>query len=89
MKRWVKFDKENSDKVFLMWDSKNPTFMKRLGFEEEEIEESEKGGWYRKGTAPKFTQEELSQKQLDEFKNERLLFVSDMQVEVDGMKFNG
>lgn len=89
MKKWVKFESENTDKVLQMLDSSNPKFMAMLGFEEAEIEESEKGGWYRVGTAPKYTDEELSEQKLQDAKNQRWYDISAIEVEVDGMKFNG
>lgn len=89
MKKWVKFESEDDNKVFQMLDSNNPKFMEKLGFIEAEIEESEKGGWYRKGTAPKYTEAEIQEKKLQESKNQRWYNVSEIVVEVDGMKFNG
>ena len=61
MKKWVKFD---GDRVIEMNDGSNTKFLKKLGFIEADVEESEKGGWYRKGTAPKFSDEEVAMKQL-------------------------
>lgn len=86
MKKWVKFD---GDRVIEMNDGSNTKFLKKLGFIEAEVEESEKGGWYRKGTAPKFSDEEVAMKQLLTAKAEREEFVSKIVVEVDGMMFDG
>lgn len=86
MKKWVKFD---GDRVIEMNDGSNTKFLKKLGFIEAEVEESERGGWYRKGTAPKFSDEEVAMKQLVAAKAEREEFVSKIVVEVDGMPFDG
>ena len=86
MKKWVKFD---GDRVIEMNDGSNTKFLKKLGFIEAEVEESEKGGWYRKGTAPKFSDEEVAMKQLLTAKAEREDYVKRIVVEVDGMKFDG
>ena len=86
MKKWVKFD---GDRVIEMNDGSNIKFLKKLGFIEADVEESEKGGWYRKGSAPKFTDEEVAMKQLVTAKAEREDYVSKIVVEVDGMMFDG
>jgi hypothetical protein len=86
MKKWVKFD---GDRVIEMNDGSNTKFLKKLGFIEADVEESEKGGWYRKGTAPKFSDEEVAMKQLLTAKAEREEFVKRIVVEVDGMMFDG
>ena len=86
MKKWVKF---NGDRVIEMNDGSNIKFLKKLGFIEADVEESEKGGWYRKGSAPKFTDEEVAMKQLVTAKAEREDYVSKIVVEVDGMMFDG
>ena len=86
MKKWVKFD---GDRVIEMNDGSNTKFLKKLGFIEADVEESEKGGWYRKGTAPKFSDEEVAMKQLVTAKAEREDYVSKIVVEVDGMLFDG
>ena len=86
MKKWVKFD---GDRVIEMNDGSNTKFLKKLGFIEADVEESEKGGWYRKGTAPKFSDEEVAMKQLLTAKAEREDYVKRIVVEVDGMKFDG
>ena len=86
MKKWVKFD---GDRVIEMNDGSNTKFLKKLGFIEADVEESEKGGWYRVGTAPKFSDEEVAMKQLLTAKAEREEFVSKIVVEVDGMMFDG
>lgn len=86
MKKWVKFD---GDRVIEMNDGSNTKFLKKLGFIEADVEESEKGGWYRKGSAPKFSDEEVAMKQLVIAKAEREDYVSKIVVEVDGMLFDG
>lgn len=86
MKKWVKFD---GDRVIEMNDGSNTKFLKKLGFIEAEVEESEKGGWYRVGTAPKFSDEEVAMKQLLTAKAEREDYVKRIVVEVDGMMFDG
>lgn len=86
MKKWVKFD---GDRVIEMNDGSNTKFLKKLGFIEAEVEESEKGGWYRKGAAPKFSDEEVAMKQLLTAKAEREEYVKRIVVEVDGMMFDG
>jgi hypothetical protein len=86
MKKWVKFD---GDRVIEMNDGSNTKFLKKLGFIEADVEESEKGGWYRKGTAPKFSDEEVAMKQLLTAKAEREEYVKRIVVEVDGMMFDG
>ena len=86
MKKWVKFD---GDRVIEMNDGSNTKFLKKLGFIEADVEESEKGGWYRKGTAPKFSDEEVAMKQLVAAKAEREDYVKRIVVEVDGMMFDG
>lgn len=86
MKKWVKFD---GDRVIEMNDGSNTKFLKKLGFIEADVEESEKGGWYRVGTAPKFTDEEVAMKQLVAAKAEREDYVKRIVVEVDGMMFDG
>jgi hypothetical protein len=86
MKKWVKFE---GDRVIEMNDGSNTKFLKKLGFIEADVEESEKGGWYRKGTAPKFSDEEVAMKQLVAAKAEREDYVKRIVVEVDGMMFDG
>ena len=86
MKKWVKFD---GDRVIEMNDGSNTKFLKKLGFIEADVEESEKGGWYREGTAPKFSDEEVAMKQLLTAKAEREDYVKRIVVEVDGMMFDG
>lgn len=86
MKKWVKFD---GDRVIEMNDGSNTKFLKKLGFIEADVEESEKGGWYRVGTAPKFSDEEIAMKQLLTAKAEREDYVKRIVVEVDGMMFDG
>lgn len=86
MKKWVKFD---GDRVIEMNDGSNTKFLKKLGFIEADVEESEKGGWYRKGTAPKFSDEEVAMKQLLTAKAQREDYVKRIVVEVDGMMFDG
>ena len=86
MKKWVKFD---GDRVIEMNDGSNTKFLKKLGFIEADVEESEKGGWYRAGTAPKFSDEEVAMKQLLTAKAEREDYVKRIVVEVDGMMFDG
>jgi hypothetical protein len=86
MKKWVKFD---GDRVIEMNDGSNTKFLKKLGFIEADVEESEKGGWYRVGTAPKFSDEEVAMKQLLTAKAEREDYVKRIVVEVDGMMFDG
>lgn len=88
MKKWVKFE-QDGNKVLEMMESSNPKFLKKLGFIEADVEESEKGGWYRKGTAPTFTSEEVAMKQLVAAKAEREDYVSKIVVEVDGLLFDG
>lgn len=86
MKKWVKFD---GDRVIEMNDGSNTKFLKKLGFIEADVEESEKGGWYRVGTAPKFSDEEVAMKQLVAAKAQREDYVKRIVVEVDGMMFDG
>ena len=86
MKKWVKFD---GDRVIEMNDGSNIKFLKKLGFIEADVEESEKGGWYRSGTAPKFSDEEVAMKQLVAAKAVREDYVKRIVVEVDGMMFDG
>lgn len=88
MKKWVKFE-QDGNKVLEMMESSNPKFLKKLGFIEADVEESEKGGWYRSGTAPTFSTEEVVMKQLVAAKAEREDYVSKIVVEVDGMPFDG
>ena len=87
-RKWVKFEKDGN-RVQEMMDGENPKFLKKLGFSQCLVEESEKGGWYRKGTAPKFSDEEVAMKQLVAAKAEREEYVKRIVVEVDGMKFDG
>ena len=88
MLKWVKI-KEGSNKVLALSEGTNGNFLKKLGFVERDVEESEKGGWWLKGFAPKFTEEELAAKELEKAKAERAEIVSKIVVEVDGMKFDG
>jgi hypothetical protein len=88
MKKWVKI-KEGETKVEAISDSSNINFLKKIGFVEMDVEESEKGGWYLMGYAPKFSEEEIAAKELEKAKVERAESVSKIIVEVDGMKFDG
>lgn len=88
MLKWVKI-KEGTNKVLALSEGANINFLKKLGFVERDVEESEKGGWWLKGFAPKFTEEELAAKELEKAKAERAEYVSKIVVEVDGMKFDG
>ena len=88
MLKWVKI-KEGTNKVLALSDGANINFLKKLGFVERDVEESEKGGWWLKGFAPKFTEEEIAAKELEKAKAERAEYVSKIVVEVDGMKFDG
>lgn len=88
MLKWVKI-KEGTNKVLALSEGTNVNFLKKLGFVERDVEESEKGGWWLKGFAPKFTEEEIAAKELEKAKAERAEIVSKIVVEVDGMKFDG
>lgn len=88
MLKWVKI-KEGTNKVLALSEGTNINFLKKLGFVERDVEESEKGGWWLKGFAPKFTEEEIAAKELEKAKAERAEYVSKIVVEVDGMKFDG
>ena len=88
MLKWVKI-KEGTNKVLALSEGANINFLKKLGFVERDVEESEKGGWWLKGFAPKFTEEEIAAKELEKAKAERAEYVSKIVVEVDGMKFDG
>lgn len=58
MKKWVKI-KRGENQVSEIATGKNTKFLKKLGFKQVDVEESEKGGWWRKGKAPTFTDEEI------------------------------
>ena len=88
MKKWVKIDKKTGQ-VLEMTEGDNSNFLQKLGFIKMEVEESEKGGWYKKGKAPRFTAEEVAMRNLITAKAEREDYVSKIIVEVDGMMFDG
>lgn len=88
MKKWVKI-KEGTTKVLEIYNGNNSNFLQKLGFVEMDVEESEKGGWYIAGTAPKFSEEEIALKELLTAKKEREEYVSKIIVTVDGMLFDG
>lgn len=81
MKKWVKI-KDN--KVIELGLGKNEKFYKKLGFEQVDVEESEKGGWWCKGTAPTFTDEEVIEKEFVADKQIRDNEMASLTVEVDG-----
>ena len=81
MKKWVKI-KDN--KVIELGLGENEKFYKKLGFEQVDIEESEKGGWWRKGSAPTFTVEEVIEKEFVADKQIRDNEMASLTVEVDG-----
>lgn len=72
MKKWVKL---NGNKVVEMGLGDNEKLYKKFGYQLADVEESEKGGWYIAGTAPKYTEEEVLtaaiDKKIAELKNYR------------------
>lgn len=86
MKKLVKL---KGDKVIAALNVKEGTATKIKGFIETEVERSEKGGWYLPGKAPKFSEEELEQRRITSAKKDREKYVSQIVVDVDGLKFDG
>lgn len=84
MKKWVKV-KDN--KVIELSQSKNAKFLKKLGFQQLEVEESEKGGLYLKGTAPTWTSDEVIENEFQQDKNNRTKEMETLTVEIDGYVF--
>lgn len=68
MKKWVKV---KGNKVTRLGYGDNEKLYKKFGFELRDIEESEKGGWYLKGEAPTYTEEEIIDKEFIENKKSR------------------
>lgn len=81
MKKWAKI-KDN--KVIELGLGENEKFYKKLGFKEVDVEESEKGGWWLKGKAPTFTDEEIIEKEFVTDKQVRDTEIASLTVEVDG-----
>lgn len=81
MKKWAKI-KDN--KVIELGLGENEKFYKKLGFKEVDVEESEKGGWWRKGSAPTFTDEEIIENEYVADKQIRDNEMSSLTVEIDG-----
>ena len=81
MKKWAKI-KDN--KVIELGIGENEKFYKKLGFTEVDVEESEKGGWWLKGKAPTFTDEEIIEKEFVTDKQVRDTEIASLTVEVDG-----
>lgn len=81
MKKWAKI-KDN--KVIELGLGENDKFYKKLGFKQVDVEESEKGGWWRKGSAPNFTDEEIIEKEFVTDKQVRNTEIASLTVEVDG-----
>lgn len=81
MKKWAKI-KDN--KVIELGVGENEKFYKKLGFKQVDVEESEKGGWWRKGKAPTFTDEEIIEKEFVADKQIRDNEMTSLIVEVDG-----
>lgn len=84
-RKWVKFEKDGN-KVQEMMDGENPKFLKKLGFSQCLVEESEKGGWWRKGTAPTYTDEETIENEYIADKQVRDIEMASLCVEVGGKK---
>lgn len=85
-RKWVKFDKDG-DRVQEIMEGSNPKFLKKLGFKQSLVEESEKGGWWRKGAAPTFTNEEVIENEYIADKQVRDTEMASLTVEVDGCVF--
>lgn len=81
MKKWAKI-KDN--KVIELGLGENEKFYKKLGFKQVDIEESEKGGWWLKGKAPTFTDEEIIENEYVADKQIRDNEMASLTVEVDG-----
>lgn len=83
MKKWVKI-KKGENQASEIATGNNTKFLKKLGFQQVDVEESEKGGWWRKGKAPTFTDEEIIEKEFVSDKQIRDNEMSSLTVEVDG-----
>ena len=81
MKKWAKI-KDN--KVIELGLGENDKFYKKLGFKQFDVEESEKGGWWRKGKAPTFTDEEIIENEYVVDKQIRDNEMTSLTVEIDG-----
>jgi len=81
MKKWAKI-KDN--KVIELGLGENDKFYKKLGFKQFDVEESEKGGWWRKGKAPTFTDEEIIENEYVADKQIRDNEMTSLTVEIDG-----
>lgn len=81
MKKWAKI---KNNKVIELGIGENEKFYKKLGFKEVDVEESEKGGWWLKGKAPTFTDEEIIENEYVADKQIRDNEMSSLTVEVDG-----
>lgn len=81
MKKWVKI---KNNKVIELGIGENEKFYKKLGFNQVDVEESEKGGWWLKGKAPTFTDEEIIENEYVADKLIRDNEMTSLTVEVDG-----
>lgn len=81
MKKWVKI---KNNKVIELGIGENKNFYKKLGFKEVDVEESEKGGWWLKGKAPTFTDEEIIENEYVADKQIRDNEMTSLTIEVDG-----
>lgn len=81
MKKWVKI---KNNKVIELGIGENEKFYKKLGFNQVDVEESEKGGWWLKGKAPTFTDEEIIEKEFVADKQIRDNEMTSLTIEVDG-----
>ena len=83
MKKWVKI-KKGENQASEIATGKNTKFLKKLGFKQVDVEESEKGGWWRKGKAPTFTDEEIIENEYVADKQIRDNEMTSLTVEIDG-----
>lgn len=84
MKRWAKI---KNDKVIELGFGKNEKFYQKHGFQYIDVERSEKGGWWCKGAAPTFNDEEIIENEYVADKQIRDNEMATLTVEVDGYVF--
>lgn len=82
MKKWVKI-KDN--KVIKLGHGDNEKLYKKFGLQLLDVEESEKGGWYLKGTAPVYTEDEIIENKFIEDKKIRDEELKQLTVTYDGI----
>lgn len=84
MKKWVILE---DNKVICLGMGTDTEYYKNNGFQYLDVEESEKGGWYLAGTAPKLTEKEIIEKKYIDDKEARDKSINELSISFNGKIF--